>query len=92
MKKSAIAITVSMVLIGMASSAYAGEILGYSIVAKQARFYSIILGVIAASVAMVAVSYFCFWLADLKKREKVSKPIEKALYAGKLMAAAQMAK
>ena len=72
MKKSTIAITASMILIGLASSAYAGEILGYPIVAKQAKFYSIILGVIAASVAMVSISYLCFWLADLKKRATVS--------------------
>jgi mannitol-specific phosphotransferase system IIBC component len=92
MKKSTIAITVSMILVGLASSAYAGDILGYPIVAKQAKFYSIILGVIAASVAMVTISYLCFWLADLKKREKVSKPVEKAVFAGELVAAAQSAK
>jgi mannitol-specific phosphotransferase system IIBC component len=92
MKKSTIAITASMILIGLASSAYAGEILGYPIVAKQAKFYSIILGVIAASMAMVAISYFCFWLSDVRKREKVSKPLGKAAFAGELVAAAQSAK
>jgi len=92
MKKSTIAITASMILIGLASSAFAGEILGYPIVAKQAKFYSIILGVIAASVAMVSISYLCFWLADLKKRATVSKPVEKASFAGELVAAAQSAK
>lgn len=81
-----------MILVGLASSAYAGEILGYPIVAKQAKFYSIILGVIAASVSMVAISYFCFWLADLKKRVTVSKPVEKAAFGGELVAAAQSAK
>jgi len=92
MKKSTIAITASMILVGLASSAYAGDILGYPIAAKQAKFYSIILGVIAASVAMVATSYLCFWLADLKKRERVSKPVGKAAFAGELVAAAQSAK
>jgi len=92
MKKSTIAITASMILVGLASNAYAGEILGYPIVAKQAKFYSIILGVIAASVAMVAISYLCFWLADLKKRATVSKPVEKRAFAGELVAAAQSAK
>lgn len=92
MKKSTIAITASMILVGLASHAYAGEILGYPIVAKQAKFYSIILGVIAASMAMVAISYFCFWLADLKKRAMVPKPVEKAAFAGGLVAAAQSAK
>jgi mannitol-specific phosphotransferase system IIBC component len=92
MKKSTIAITASMILIGLASHAYAGEILGYPVVAKQAKFYSIILGVIAASVSMVAISYLCFWLADLKKRATVSRPVEKAAFAGELVAAAQSAK
>ncbi len=92
MKKSTIAITASMILVGLASRAFAGEILGYPIVAKQAKFYSIILGVIAASVSMVAISYLCFWLADLKKRATVSKPVEKAAFVGKLLAAAQSAK
>ena len=92
MKKLTIAITASIILIGLASHAYAGEILGYPIVAKQAKFYSIILGVIAASVGMVAISYLCFWLADLKKRATVSKPVEKASFAGELVAAAQSAK
>jgi hypothetical protein len=81
-----------MILIGLASHAYAGEILGYPIVAKQAKFYSIILGVIATSVSMVAISYLCFWLADLKKRAKVFQPVEKAVFAGELAAAAQSAK
>ncbi len=55
MKKSTIVITASMILVGLASNVYAAEILGYPIVAKQAKFYSIILGVMAASMAMVAV-------------------------------------
>jgi mannitol-specific phosphotransferase system IIBC component len=92
MKRSTIAITASMILIGLASHAYAGEILGYSILAKQAKFYSIILGLIAASVSMVAVSYFCFWLADLKKRTMVFKPAEEVVFAGELVAAAHSAK
>jgi len=92
MKKSTIAITASMILIGLASHAFAGEILGYPIVAKQAKFYSIILGVIAASVSMVAISYLCFWLVDLKKRAMVPKRVEKAAFAGELVAAAQSAK
>jgi hypothetical protein len=91
MKKSTIVITASMILVGVASNVYAAEILGYPIVAKQAKFYSIILGVIAASVAMVAVSYLYFWLADLKKRAAVSRPVEKAAFAGEMVAAAQSA-
>jgi hypothetical protein len=41
---------------------------------------------------MVAISYLCFWLADLKKRAMVPKPVEKAAFAGGLVAAAQSAK
>ena len=92
MKKSTIVITASMILIGLASNVYAAEILGYPIVAKQAKFYSIILGVIAASVAMVGIAYLGFWLADVKKRVKVYRPVKKAVFAGELAAAAQSAK
>lgn len=92
MRKSTIVITASMILIGMASNVYAAEILGYPIVAKQAKFYSIILGVIATSMAMVGMAYLGFWLADLKKRVKGSRPTEKAVFAGELAAAAQSAK
>ena len=92
MKKSTIVITALMILIGLASNVYAAEILGYPIVAKQAKFYSIILGVIAASVAMVGMAYVGFWLADLKKKAKVYRPAEKAVFAGELAAAAQSAK
>jgi len=92
MKKSTIVITASMILIGLASNVFAAEILGYPIVAKQAKFYSIILGVIASSMVMVGIAYLGFWLADLKKRVKASRPVEKAAFAGELAAAAQSAK
>lgn len=92
MKKSTIVITALMILTGLASNVYAAEILGYPVVAKQAKFYSIILGVIAVSMAMVGISYLGFWLADLKKRVKVHRPVEKAVFAGELAAAAQSAK
>lgn len=54
MRKSAISIISSMVFLGMASSLYAAEISGYPHVEKQAKFYAIILGVIAVSVFMVS--------------------------------------
>ena len=92
MKKSNIVIMAAMVLIAWTSNAYAAEILGYPIVAKQAKFYSIILGVIAASVAMVSAAYLCFWLGDLKKRARVPKPVASRAFAGELAAAAQSAK
>jgi hypothetical protein len=41
---------------------------------------------------MVGFSYLCFWLADLKKRARVYRPVEKAAFAGELVAAAQSAK
>lgn len=92
MKKSTIVITASMILIGLASNVYAAEILGYPLVAKQAKFYSIILGLIAVSMAMVGMAYLGFWLADMKKKAKVCRPVEKAVFAGELAAAAQSAK
>ena len=92
MKRSTMVITVSMILIGFASNAFAAEILGYPLAAKQAKFYSIILGVIAASMAMVGIAYLGFWLADLKKMIKASRPVKKAVFAGELAAAAQSAK
>jgi len=92
MKKSTVVITASMILIAMASNVYAADILGYPIVAKQAKFYSIILGVIATSMAMVGIAYLGFWLADLKKRVKIAPPAEKAAFAGKLMGAVQSAR
>jgi hypothetical protein len=92
MKKSNIAIMAAMVLIAWTSNVYAAEILGYPIVAKQAKFYSILLGVIAASAAMVSISYLCLWLADLKKSARVPKPVASRTFAGELAAAAQSAK
>jgi hypothetical protein len=41
---------------------------------------------------MVGIAYLGFWLADLKKRVKASRPVEKAAFAGELAAAAQSAK
>jgi hypothetical protein len=92
MRKSTIVITAGMILIGLASNVYAAEILGYPIVAKQEKFYSIILGVIAASVALVGIAYLGFWLADLKKRAKVVTSAEKVGFAGRLVGAVQSAR
>ena len=89
MKKSTILIMTSMVLLGWISNVYAGEILGYPIAATQAKFYSIILSVIGASMALVALAYLCFWLADLKKKLALR---EKKVFAGELVAAAHSAK
>jgi len=92
MKKSTLVINVSMILIGLASDVFSAEILGYPLAAKQAKFYSLILGVIVVSMVMVGIAYLGFWLADLKKRVKASRPAEKAVFAGELAAAAQSAK
>jgi hypothetical protein len=92
MKKSTIVITASMILIGIASNVYAADILGFPIVAKQAKFYSIILGVIAVSMAMVGMAYLGFWLADLKKKAKVYTSVARPVFAGELAVAAQSAK
>ncbi len=92
MKKSTIVIMAALILAAWTSNVYAAEILGYPIVAKQAKFYSIILGVIGASVALVSVSYLCFWLADLKKGAKVSKPVLSRAFGREFAAATQSAK
>lgn len=50
---------------------FAAEILGYPIAPEQAVFYIFILGVIGASITLVAVAYVSFWLADPRKKNKV---------------------
>jgi hypothetical protein len=93
MKKSTILTIASMILLGWISNVYAGEILGYPIVEKQARFYSLILGMIGTSVGLVGFSYLSFWLIDLKRKAaKSSLKRQKKSFAGELVAAAQSAK
>jgi len=93
MRKSVILIVSSMILLSWVSSLYAGEILGYPLVEKQAKFYTIILGVIAASALMVSATCFCFWLVDCKK--KVAIPAlerKKEILGGDLAVAFHSAK
>ncbi len=93
MKKSTILIIASMILLGWISNVYAGEILGYPIVEKQARFYSLILAMIGTSVGLVGFSYLSFWLVDLKRKvAQSSLNRQKKSFAGELVAAAQSAK
>ena len=68
MRKLAIMIISSVILLSWVSSLYAAEILGYPLVEKQAKFYTIILGVVAASVFMVSALYLCSWVTDFKKK------------------------
>ncbi|MBI5967132.1 MAG: hypothetical protein HY882_04650 [Deltaproteobacteria bacterium] len=68
MKKLAILILTLAILGGWLCSAYAAELLGYPIVPKQAKFYTIILSVVGTSIGLVSAVYLSFWLADLKKR------------------------
>jgi hypothetical protein len=93
MKKTTILIMTSLILLSWVSSVYAAEILGYPLVEKQAKFYSVILGVIGASMALVFVTYTSFWLADWKK-EVATHALrrEKKALGGELAAAAQPAK
>ncbi|MFH1757864.1 MAG: hypothetical protein ABH969_07430 [Pseudomonadota bacterium] len=97
MKKLTILIITTAILCCWLSSAYADDILGYPIVPKQAKFYLIILSVIGVSMTMVATTYFCFWLVDLKKKRKevtIKPAFNKGLeaFGGQLAAAAQPAK
>jgi uncharacterized membrane protein YeaQ/YmgE (transglycosylase-associated protein family) len=71
MKKLMVLIISFVTWLSWVSSGYAAELLGYSIVPKQAKFYIIILGVMGASGAMVSALYFFLWMADLKKKKKV---------------------
>jgi hypothetical protein len=82
----AILIISSMILFGWVSSLYAAEILGYPLVEKQAKFYTIILGVIAASVFMVSALYLCLKAATPTLQR------EKEVLAGELVVALQSAK
>ncbi len=92
MKKTSILIFTSLLVFGWISIASA-DVLGYPIVEKQAKFYTIILGLIAFSITLVASSYLYFWLADGKI--KISRPAlspDKEGFARHLAAAAQSAK
>jgi hypothetical protein len=76
------------ILLAYTSMASAAEILGYPIVAKQAKFYTMILGLMGASMALVGGVYGYMWLADLKNRNpgflKNAIPKETRSMLGKL--------
>jgi uncharacterized membrane protein YeaQ/YmgE (transglycosylase-associated protein family) len=89
MKKIIIPAIASAIIITWVSGANAGEILGYPIVQKQATFYTMILGLIGASMGIVGAAYACFFLADLKKKKVVVKeslPRRMESFSGKLAA------
>jgi len=84
-------ITAAAILLTWVNSSFAGEILGYPIVPKQAQFYMIILSVIGVSIALVSTAYFCFWLADLRKKN-LTEPTTAENFGSPLAAVAQPAK
>ena len=99
MKKLAFLIlTISSVIsLTWVSGSYAAEFLGYTMVPKQANFYTIILGLIGASVGLVSALYAALWLSDLRKKEKVKvfKPAlgrDAEAFGGEMAVAAQPAK
>jgi hypothetical protein len=92
MKKLAVIIMTSLILLGWISSIYAADIWGYPIVEKQAKFYTIILSVIGVSIALVSATYLGLWLADVRKKAVTHLRREKEAFAGELVAAAQSAK
>jgi hypothetical protein len=93
MRKLAILIISSMILVSWVSSLYAAEILGYPLVEKQAKFYTAILGVIAASIALVSALYLCFWLLEFKKKTATrTLRREKEVLGGELAVALHSAK
>ncbi len=84
MKKMTIMMIMTFaILVAYTSVASAAEILGYPIVPKQAKFYTMILGLMGASMAMVGAVYGFIWLADLKKR-KVQELKSSGVYMGNL--------
>jgi len=92
MKKLALLILTmaSVIPLTWVSSSYAAEFLGYTMVPKQASFYTIILGLIGASVGMVSALYAALWLADLRKKRQVE--VVNPAFGGEMAAAAQPAK
>jgi len=89
MKKSTILAIASMIILGFAANSFAADLFGYPVVEKQIRFYSLILGIIAISAVLVAVSCLSSRVADVKKRSaRLSE--EKAF--GTFAAATQSAK
>ncbi len=70
MAKTKIIIWILIIWSTLPSQVLAGEIWGYPISPVQAKFYLIILGVIAFSILMVASVYAFFWLFDLKKKAR----------------------
>ena len=99
MKKMALLILImsSAILLTWVASSYAAEFLGYTMVPKQAKFYTILLGLIGASVGMVSALHAALWLADLRKKRKV-KIIKPAFsgnieaFGGEMASASQPAK
>ena len=67
MRKAAVLAITSMIILGVAANALAADLLGYPIVEKQMRFYSIIFGVMGISIILVALSYVSFRVTEVKK-------------------------
>ena len=72
MKKKSILATASTFLLGFAVNASAGDLLGYPVVETQLRFYSLIIGLIAISVALVAAS--CLFSQPVEEKKRAAKP------------------
>ena len=62
----------SVILLTWVSSSYAAEFLGYTMVPKQTKFYTIILGTIGISVGLVSALHAALWLSDLRKKRKTT--------------------
>lgn len=68
MKKNSILATATTIFLGFAVNAWAGDLLGYPVVETQLRFYSLIVGLIAMSVLIVAASCLCSRQVEVKKQ------------------------
>ncbi len=96
MKRLIPSLFASFLYLVFASPVKAGEILGYPIAPKQARFYLILLCMIGFSMALVGGAYAIFWLLDLKKKRiKLPQPAlsrKSQAFARELVPVAQPAK
>lgn len=79
MKKNKLLMGILAPFLALPSPIWAEEIWGYHISPIQAKFYLLILHIIAFSIFLVASIYLLFWILDLKKKAKKHKVLTKRL-------------
>ncbi len=89
MKKLMMLINTSAFVLILRAEGFPADLFGYPVVETQLRFYTLILGIIAVSVALVAFSCLCSRRMDA--RRAAPKSVERKVF-GKFAAAAQSSK